>query len=603
MLKKALGRIKSIPIWARVVSAIVAGVLVIVAGLMWFLMGHKYDNWNLFVRAITRKFIVRDLFPSINPIHWTGLVWFWITVGLAVATGLTVYHRRPEQVKVGHWRDEYETRIRRGWDFAGRRRLAVIAIALATLFSSIYTIGSWADNGKDEYTALSSGTTFFVENPDQIPSSLQPLTRGATRNPAGSRSLFTTKHDVPSYVQQGPLVFNWKNRTSALSGAQIVMDRISGTVSGTEIMKETLTYMNDRSSWSAIRNGRGRQPVNGIVYWDGTKTVTCRFTGQYALNYAFGGQWDHNLDDLLAHDYPDLLISHSDMWGACIGSDPDLSKREPVIVIPTIKQRSYGHRTVPDAGDLLVIHGSSSGKPRIERRSSVSAGEFPGPVYAQSLVAKQRELMIWAAGRRNKDADGVNFGYEPINSDVQGDNTSEFLLQDATGRRVWATPLKPSGTPSKVAVAYSVTSADTLNAGSLNEQKVYVLSDGDWRIVNLDDMEAKINDKIREINPGFFGGKNPGEIVELLPVSVDPKRQVVVWQGYAQLNGRVKYRIVFPSDTTKMAPVITDLEPSAPPQGSQTPVCGKQPAQMNNEELVRCNAATGAELGRRLNNK
>jgi hypothetical protein len=563
---------------------------VVLSGIIWFVVGIWLDSWNSMVRSITREFFVRQMFPSINPLNWTP---FTYAVLALIFGGLVFFARRKaEIVKAKYSSDEDQLK------FVPRTtpgsRLIAICLATACALSSAYVVTGIWDNDKDEARSYADDTTFVVEDPAKLPASLSSLTEGSSANADGADCLFGTKHDVPSCVTKGTLPSDWDARSASLTGAEIVMSRTSGAVPNTEIMTDTLTYLNDGASWTAIRNGKNKVPVYGIVSWNGSDaTQTCRFTGKSALNYAFEGRWGQNLDDTLAKDYPGLLYDKKDMWGYCKGGG-EITSRTPVIVIPVTEQESYGRRTTLRAGGVLEITGSPSGEPVINHRKSVKAGAYPGPVYPLTLVAKQREMIQWASGRGNKNR--LNFGYEPSDVAAQGGNDSEYLLRaKGTGRLFWVTPLKPRSTDSQLLVAYSLTPADEVGEGTLNEQKVYVLPDEDPRIVNVDDMEARVSEAIRNSNPGFFTGTQPGKISEFLPVSADR------WQAFAELNGRVVFRVDVPSNA-RIAPTVQTIDnsgeekPGTPPATSP---CTKPKGELSKDQLADCIDEFARELAGR----
>lgn len=551
----------------------IIGVIVLaMVALLWFVVGYYYDTGNVAARAITRKFAVRELFPSPNPLRWTPFAY----ILLLIAAGAGAF-----ALWAGTGRNRWGEKTLVFTMSSGRRIFGGILVVVCLVnFSAFLT--SVTNNDKDGAISFASGTTFVVESPDNLPASLSPLTQGASRNP-GNGCLFTTKHDVPSCITQGSYQPNWDSRVASLSGAQIVMSRTSGSVPNTDIMDETLTYLNGSTpAWTTIRNGSGKQPLYGIVSWDGKNAVqTCRFTGDNLLNYAFGGKWGQNLDDTLAAKFPGLLYTHDDMWGMCSGFEREISARKPVIVIPVTEQKPVGHRTTARAAGVLVITGSPSGKPTIEHRRTVKNGDFPGPVYPLSLVAQQRNLLKWAAGRADKNR--LHFGYEPSNVAAQNGNDSEYLLRDkGTGRIYWVTPLKPRSTDSQLLVAYSLTPADEAGSGRLNKQLVYVLPDNDKRIVNVDDMEARVSQAIRDKEPGFFTGSTPGKISEFLPIDATK------WQAYAEINGRVTARITIPTDA-RITPTVESLDGSgttpAPPTVN---VCIKPAKDLTSAQLATC---------------
>lgn len=569
----------------KIAVRLIVAAIVAVVGLVWFVVGHYYDTWNQFVRAITREFFVRQMFPSWNPLHWTPftyLVLFLVFAGIAAAGRYT------SEATTRHGYTEHKT-VKRT---SGAAKVAVVTAAVLSLLSGTYAVTGWVGNGKDEARGYANATTFVVENPNSMPAALNPLVKGGKRTAKGSDCLFTTVHDVRSCVQQGVLPGTWDARKASLTGASIVMNRTSGAIPNTDIMDESLTYLyagNGGGVWSAIRNGVNRQPLNGIVTWDGSNAPqSCQFTGKYSINYAFGGKWGQNLTDTLAKEYPGLLYDTNDMWGYCAGVGEIIS-RQPVIVIPVTQQESYRRRTTLRSAGVLVIKGSPTGEPQIAHMASVKAGEFPGPVYPLSLVAKQRELSQWAAGHKNQDS--LHFGYEPADSTTQEGNTSEYLLRSPSGRLFWVTPMTPNSSQSQLLVAYSITPADETSQGSLNEQRIYVLPDNDPRIVNIDDMEARVSEAIRMTNPGFFTGEKPGKITEFLPIND------TTWQAFAELNGRVVYRVEVPSNA-KIRPTVQTLDSTVEtPSGIKA--CLKDPAQLSKTELSDCIGLYAKELAGR----
>ena len=568
------------PRWLRDYAGRMTATAVLLLGfgsLVWFVVGYYLDSWHRAVRAVTRKFFVREMFPDANPLHWTPftyLVLFLILLFVVLV-------------------------IQEMADFNEKDKNFTVAISIfvvSSLLAGGYAVSGWWNNDKDEAVSYASGTTFIVEDSamSHIPAALRPLIQGGERTKSDD-CLYTTDHDVPSCIKRGTLPFNWVERSASLTGAQIVMSRTSGSIPKTAIMNETLTYVNAEKSWTAIRNGQVKQPLNGVVTWDGVeKPRTCQFTGRNKISYAFGGNWGQNLDDTLAKHYPHLLYSHGDMSGFCRGTDGDVTKRTPVIVIPVVEQDSFGRRTTLRAGGILVITGTPSGEPKIEHLTSVKAGELPVPVYPLSLVAKQRDMTQWAAGRANKNRTG--FGYESSDVAAQKGNTSEYLLKDAdSGRLFWVTPQKPRSTDSQLLTSYSLTPADEVKRGKLNEQRIHVLPDEDPRIVNVDDMEARVGEAIRTTNPGFFTGSKPGSVVEFLPINA------TTWQAFAELNGRVVYRITIPTDA-RIVPTVQPLDGSATtsdqPEESAT-ICTKKAVGLTKPQLADCIEQFARELAGR----
>jgi hypothetical protein len=558
---------------------LLAALAVVGASIGWFALGHYYDVWNVLVRYVTHEIFVRQMFPGWNPIHWTPFTYALLTALVAIITLVMLATSRS---LMG---EHQKARRQRG-------HLVSLLLAIITLASSLYTLTGWWNNDKDE--AVSYGAvTFVVEDPNNLPRALKPLLANGgklTDKVQANGCLNTTGHDVPSCIKQGTYDFKWQQRTASLTGAQAVMNRISGDVPRTDIMDETLTYIVG-AGWTAIRNGQNRQPLNGIVQWDGKseKTTGCTFTDSDKINYAFGGKWSHNLDDLLAREYPNLLYSHEDISGYC---DMVGTNRVPVIIVPVIEQQPHGRRTTMRPAGVLKITGTPSGQPQITHHSTVKSSDYPVPVYPLSLVRKQQDMSRWAAGRKYENSAG--FGFKSSDAGTQAGNSDLYLLSDnKTGRTFWVTPLTPNSSNSQLVTAYAVVPADEVKRGALNTLSIYAPSD-DSRRVNIKDMETRISAEIRDDKPGFFAtdAKNGtgGTLTEFLPV--DP----TTWVVFLELNGRVQGEAIYSADPS-VPPVISWYEDGntgaeRPPSGCFGKIVelgtGGKPTDLSKTELVNC---------------
>lgn len=569
--------------------AVVLGILTFI---WFFVVGYWVDVTSMFWKWLGQNWFERQHFPNgwdllgATPLFyiWAMIIFAVFAWGIWTASNEAISHKTEAIMRGG----------------------AITLVVLAVL-SAIYTFTGFWNNDKDEARSYADATVFAVENIDAMPQSLSSLADGATKSVDCE---LLGKHDVHGCIVRGDLPADWEQRSTSFKGAEIVMKRTSGGNPNTELLSDTLTYLYDedgKGSWTAIRNGINRQPVQEVVSYDGQKLSSCKFKGDFKLNYAFGGNWGQNLSDEIAENFGNLFYEDSDMWGFCRKVEAS-DTLEPVIVIPVTEQIGYERRTTMRAAGVLEITGSSSGEPVYRHVKQVKAGDYPGPVYSLSLVGKQREMVQWASGRKNKNT--FNFGFEATSVETQAGNDSDYLLRSKEDRRTyWVTPLKPRGTDSQLLVAYSVTPADEVKSGSLNRQTVYVLPDEDSRIVNLDDLEARVSQAIRDANPGFYSGDNPGRLVEFLPVSED------TWQVYAELGGRVVYRITVPTDA-RVRPTVAALDSSVDgaeteqPSGSQPPDegdtspsinCGKPVAELTNAELASCLAQLADENARRQN--
>lgn len=576
--------------------AIVTSGSLVLAGIvfgLWFGVGYYSDSWNLLIRWMWHKFVVRQFFPGL--FTWTPLTIFFVSLivaGVAPFAYWRLYKLQPEDKGYRSYETTYGL-ARRG----KRAFVASMALALVSVLGFVtFVVAAW-HNDKYEAQAYSAETEFVVEDPSKMPISLQTLVPSERPHEgAPDGCAFRLIHDVPSCVTTGTLPSTWNARLASATGADIRMSSASAAVSNTTVMKDASAYLYNEDgsgAWTAIRNGINRQPAFGAVVLTGggNQVETCRFDGVNKLNYAFDGNWGQNLDDEIADRFPHLMFEHDDMWSYCEGSGT-VDSRKPVIVVPVSKQVAYGFRTVLKPAGVLIITGSPSGDVVIQHKENIKPGELPGPVYPLTITAKQREMVKWAAGRANMNR--LNFGFQPIEVASQADNSSEFLLRDPNTKRLfWVTPMSSRGTTSEMVVAYSITPADEVSSGVLNRQKVYVLPDNDKRIVDFARLRARVGDAIRDTAPGFFTGQNPGRITEFLPVDG------MTWQAYAEIGGLVKYRIQLSADG-ESRPILQQLTESGTAETALT--CQKDPKSLTVAELVSCLNTLGplaAELNSR----
>jgi len=454
-------------------------------------------------------------------------------------------------------------RINRG-DRGTARKMA--ALAAFMLISSILV---WFASVNDVAEVYSSDTRFVVADTDNLNTNLRRLDG--------------------QYIEEGTFSQSWEPRVASATGAKTVMSRTSASDSGNQLLLDTMTYTyGDTPGWTAIRDGKKKQPLFGVAFWSGSGDVTtCRFTGQYSINKALHGTFGNSLlDDIAAYD-KSLFFDEQDMWGYCDGD-------KPVIVIPVKSWDGSGNRAVWFSAGVLVITGSPSGDAQIERITNVEPGQFPGPVYPVSLAAEQRAETSMMAGRVNKW--WYDFGYETTDVTAQDGNSSEFLLKSEKDERLyWVTPLTARSSDSQLITAYSLVLADEATSGTFNAMRIYVLMEGDSRIVNLEDFDARIRQVLSREDAGFFS--SGGSLVEYLPLDDEN------WQVYAEINGRVAYRITVPTDTG-VQPQVTRLDGIAEvsdgassgstTQDDSASTCAADPSALSVDELVAC-AATLAE--------
>ncbi|HET8884447.1 MAG TPA: DMT family transporter [Candidatus Saccharimonadales bacterium] len=540
-------------IWPYVISGIVAILLI-----AWFILGYWQDVLHVLWAGFVNNIWLSWLFPhGWNLFGATPLFWLLAASAGMVFVWLLAMHQR-------------ET---------APRGLYATAVVAGLVIASLFGIGLWNINKSAAVHYIADDNAVFaVDDPKNMPEILQRIEE--------AKSPFIG-------ITQGDMAFSWERRVGSASGAYRVMSRTGDTIARTELMQSSIGYLygdtDSDSAWTGIRNGTKRQDIHSISVWSGTgeRVTDCKFQGDSELHRAFSGSWGRNLTDDIAAFDSRFRYDEDDIYGYCDGD-------EPVIIIPGTKTVGAGLRTVNETYGVLTIRGSKSGNPVIEHHLNIKPGTFPMPVYAKRLTNSQIDYFKWAEGRCWMWE--ACFGLETTNVASQAENSSNYLLKSKRdGRLYWVTPLKPTNTDSQTIVAYSVIPADTTTAGELNKQKIYVMNNDDSRIVNLDNLENAVTDAVRTADPGFFTGDSPGRIVEFLPVS-DTK-----WQVFAEVGGRVKYRVDVNVGTTLHSTLFrideeetTEQQPAASDDGAQ--VTCDTPASLTDQELVSCLARLANEL-------
>lgn len=515
--------------------------------------------------------------------------WLWTTVGLIIAL-------------VVHFGLSNTTRD----DGVPYFAQVIPAAILVVVSVGAYGITVW-ENDKDYGRYYANATAYYVTNPSEVPDSLKSLAADA-----GSSEVcdLLGAHDVYGCVREGALnVEGWEPRVSSLQGATNAIRRKTDGVQRVGLRSETVMYLNATDDapavWSGVLNGSGKeQPLYGVAEWAGIgDPKVCRFEGEYSIKRAFDSQRGNNMDNLLKEQFPRLRSKLSDAWGYCDGD-------EPVVVLPMTKRETIGSffdgRVVDTAAGVVTIRGKQ-GEPTLTYEPEVKAGTYRGPVYPDSLVGQQRESLQWTAGRKNKNR--LDFGYDPSESGVQAGNGAEYLLRDvATGRNVYVTPLTLRSSSSEVFVAYSVTYADEVKSGELNELSVYVLDRDDDRLVNIDQLAAEANDWMSR-NAGTFRS-NGGRMIEFTPINGD------TWRVFGEMGGQVVYQLDI-SASNKIAPKLVSLSRTDADDGAVSPeedaaqdvetpsagdgsACGPDLGQLDNAALAACLNAVSSELQQRL---
>lgn len=554
--------------------------------------------WIPVLLGLLYVWATNDFIPAPNGYSWVysiildakasffmggALLWFYLAIGFL---GSMV-------ICAADWLDD------NGIDLFAKIGVVVSLIGLVVSLV-MYFPNIW-DNDKDAGRYYADSTVFYVKDVNNLPDSLKRLGEDAAKDTDGCDLLGAA--DVRGCVQTGELSeAGWDGRISSLEGATLAIRRKTDGVQRVSLDERTMTYLNARGDqtamWSGILDGSEKErSLYGVAEWDGkSDPKVCQFTGQYALKRAFSGDRGNNLVNYITEKYPDYRWDMNDVWGYCNGD-------EPIVVIPLTQPVKWMDRTVDTAAGILIVQGNNGDEPKLTYKADVKQGEYPGPVYPDSLVAHQREEAKWAAGRLNMKEDRGSFGYVPSTSAVQNGNPSEYLLRDkVTGRLVFVTPLTLRSSSSGVFVAYAVTYADEVHASNLNEMSIYVLGHNDPRLVNIEDLSARADVWMSQ-NAGMFRANN-GTLIEFTPIDGD------IWRVFGEMNGRVVYQLDI-SASDKISPVLVSVDASgsvsapavdsAQPGVSQTQsVCGGNIASLDDGSLANCLRAVTNEVQSRL---
>lgn len=538
------------------------------------LIAWVFFNWGMSGYAVTRGF---------NLWLWSFLhgaeLWFVMAI-LLLISAVVAFLRADDRPLTG---------------------FLALGLTVLTVASFTYWIVLLVGNDKDYGRYYADSTVFYTNDPAKgVPDSLKRLVEGATANSEGCALLGA--HDVHGCVRKGSLsAEGWDARISSFQGAKNAIRRKTDGVQRVSLNEPTVTYLNasndSSAAWSGVLDGSGKQQsLYGVAEWAGTgDPKVCRFEGKYALTRAFNGDRGNSLPNMLAERFPSMRWDIGDVWGYCDGD-------KPVVVIPMTKPVLWMDRTIDTAAGIVLVEGDN-GNLKLTHQAEVKVGSYCGPVYPSTMVAKQRHETQWAAGRKYMNQDWGSFGYDPSESEVQAGNNAEYLLRDArTGRLVYVTPLTLRSSTSEQFVAYSVTYADEVKDGNLNELSIYVLDRDDKRLVNIDQLAAEANDWMSQ-NAGMFRA-NEGKLIEFTPIDGD------TWRVFGEMGGQVVYQLDI-SASKKIAPRLvsvgaygTEEKPqgNASAEGTQLGVsqCAPDLSKLDNAALSSCLDSVTGEVQKRL---
>ncbi|MFD8478462.1 hypothetical protein [Kitasatospora sp. NPDC059673] len=537
----------------------------------------------------------RQFFPHGGPVDAAPLFWFWLAVGLCGTAWAVV-----GAVGLDGW----------------RARLAVSVVLLALVGSLVRAgTGVW-DNDKDAGRFYAASTVLDVPaGGAAAPRSVLPVTQHS-RPGDGTRCDLVGTADVPACVKTASMPdFDFEARTASYAAATKALTDSAGLSSGVHLMNHSLHYLPGAASgggaWTAVLDGSGEQPMEGVAVWDGksNSVASCAFRGDHAFDRAFGGTGAVSLRNLLAEKFPGLVYSDQDIWGYCDGPDPRTA--QPVVVISVARQLAWKQRTVVAPAGVLVLRGSSDGKPDVTYRAQVEPGELPGAVYPASVVRSQIHEVQWLGGRGAKDDQG--FGFAHTSAGTNATNPGEFLLRSkADGHLYYVTPLVPRESSSQLVVAFAVLQADRAGGG-LNDLHVYVRSD-DAPAVNLDVLASRMVSYMAQQTAITISAGQGGALQEIIPFGRD------MWRGFVDFNGQTQDYIDLSGDAT-VTPNLVSLtgpitapggqpqpqppgqptgQPTGQPSGQPTANCGGDPSQLTNTQLAACIAELSKALQGRV---
>jgi len=429
------------------------------------------------------------------------------------------------------------------------RVVSSFATALLVFFGGFMAIHLAWQGPKNVARYYDQAAAVYTPSLSNTPGSLEFLVQGAKRGTNGCALVASS--DVASCIKKGTLPeAGFDPRVSSAAGAEIVMQRTSGSRQNVNLLSSSLTYLNGDGKdgvWSGIRDGFGAfQPTEGVVEWNGVSLPTeCTFGGKNdKFNKAIRGVKSDSLVNYITNKYPNVYWQQSDVWGYCNGS-------RPTLVIPVEEQTHYLSQVVSVPAGVEIVTGSASGNPNVVYKQDVA--NLPGPVIAKSMYNVQEQEVNWMAGRAKENRS--QFGFEPTSSKAQAGNNGDYLLRSAAnGHTYWVTPLTLVSSQSELFVAFGIERADTVTAGKLNTFQLYALAGGDPRTVNIDQLEAIARDFMVNNAGGFI--PSGGRLIEFTPATGD------TWRAFGEINGRVIYRLDI-SASGDVAPRLVSLDPSS----------------------------------------
>ncbi len=495
--------------------------------------------------------------------------------------------------------------------------LAVSVIGGTLLAINNAGIKGLGDNDGKTHAEYYTRSVRYAVGTGSIPQSLNRLSNGSTmqteRDADGIEvQVLVGAHDVDGRIIVGDLPEEgWMPRRDSYDTAVSVMQKSLGQVSSTDLLPETVANVGG-TDYTGIRDGKGKNNahVDSIVGWNGkssTAKVLCAFEGNYELTRAIRGSKENSLNHILFANLPSgWWYELEDVYGFCT------PQGEPILVFPMLRYELIGMRTVVTTADVVLVRGSKSGSPQFIRVPSIEdgigvgvpdeIGKIPGAVYPLSLARTQREQSNWSAGRGNNNHG--RFGYVPVSSPTQTTNTSEYLLESNApgGGLEFVTPMRTAKSTAQTTVAWAVVPANSMRSGQLNQMTIYVLNDGDSRIINFEGLESIVMRYMGQMDANFSG--NGGTLREFMPAEKN------VWTAYAvDRNNYPRFSIEVRFEENQRLVIYRDGETKqelatfraiSVAAADGTSACDPELGSLDTSTLMECYVDVGEEIGRRL---
>ncbi|WIB65431.1 hypothetical protein [Curtobacterium sp. MCBD17_040] len=338
----------------------------------------------------------------------------------------------------------------------------------------------------------------------------------------------TVNHTAPSFGERTPFKVADTSSTKNL-----------GNTTGTALNVKSLNDQAKNGLWDALVQRRGFgagyesvQSQDIPLYGEATPSdvTTCNFSRSAKLRIG-GGLWSNSLgrhiDELTP---PTVTFTKGDVYGFCDGSTAK-------VVVPLSRIEGFWNTSETFYGDA-VYNGSTGQLSIVTAAHTITA--LPGPVYPQSLAARQRAALR-ALGSFS-DYWFNRAGYDDTSSDSGNPdafNPTELgLRQTSTGHATYVTPLTPPGSSNSV-VALSVVDASVGTHGTRNPITVFKYDKKHARQAN-----SSVASEVRQSSSWLTGWASGLKVFEIVPgrknewVASIGQSQGVVYRAVIDENGK-----------------------------------------------------------------